>query len=155
MSMMNRFRRSTNGGAAALLALVIVAGCALASCSPESLVGNAPLPPDVPDPAQTHTAAGAVEAYHGALQLFRSAVGGDQNSMVPVSGLLTDKNDSRRTRSLPKNCMGCATIQVASLASLNRMLQNVQAPSVRNEGLGPNKAILWRAPDHPGIESCN
>jgi hypothetical protein len=88
---MNVFRSSMKSGAAALLALAIAAGCALASCSPESLVGNAPLPPDVPDPAQTHTAAGAVEAYRGALLLFRTAVGGDEYSMVPVSGLLTDE----------------------------------------------------------------
>lgn len=91
MSMMTTFRNSTKGGAAALLALAIAAGCALASCSPESLVGNAPLPPDVPDPAQTHTAAGAVEAYRGSLLLFRTAVGGDGSSMVPVSAVLTDE----------------------------------------------------------------
>ena len=99
MSMMNTFRSTeirarsvrAKSGAAALLALAIATGCALASCSPENLVGNAPLPPDVPDPAQTHTAAGALEAYRGALLLFRSAVGGDGNSMVPISGLLTDE----------------------------------------------------------------
>jgi len=91
MSILNAFRSNTKGGAAAVLALAIAAGCALASCSPENLVGNAQLPPDVPDPGQTHTAAGAVEAYRGALLLFRSAVGGDPNSMVPVSGLLADE----------------------------------------------------------------
>ena len=99
MSMMNKVRSTEHFGssirakigAAALLALAIAAACALASCSPESLVGKAPLPPDVPDPSQAHTAAGAVDAYHGSLQLFRSAVGGDANSMVPVSGLLTDE----------------------------------------------------------------
>jgi len=91
MSMMNTFRSSTKSGAATLLAIAITAGCVLASCSPERLVGNVPLPPDVPDPAQTHTPAGAVEAYRGALLLFRTAVGGDQYSMVPVSGLLTDE----------------------------------------------------------------
>jgi len=103
MSMMNRFRSSTKSGAATLLAIAITAGSVLASCSPESLVGNAPLPPDVPDPAQTHTPAGAVEAYHGALQLFRSAVGGDQNSMVPVSGLLTDELSAAGEAQQPGN----------------------------------------------------
>jgi starch-binding outer membrane protein, SusD/RagB family len=75
-------------GAAACLAAVVTA---LSSCSPEKLVGNAPLPPDVPDPAQTHTPAGALAAYRGALLLFRTAVGGDANSMIPISGLLTDE----------------------------------------------------------------
>jgi hypothetical protein len=99
MSIKTSFRNAGSGegpsrakiGTLALLALGIAAGCALASCSPENLVGNAPLPPDVPDPGQTHTPAGAVEAYRGALLLFRSAVGGDGNSMVPISGLLTDE----------------------------------------------------------------
>lgn len=74
---------------AALVALT--ASAVLSSCSPEKLVGDAPLPPDVPDPGQTHTPAGALAAYRGAILLFRTAVGGDANSMIPVSGLLTDE----------------------------------------------------------------
>lgn len=76
-------------GATAFLALA--ASVSLSSCSPEKLVGNAPLPPDVPDPAQTHTPAGALAAYRGALLLFRTAVGGDATSMIPMSGMLTDE----------------------------------------------------------------
>jgi hypothetical protein len=71
--------------------LAIVAGAAFAACSPEKLVGNAPLPPDVPDPAQARTPEGALAAYRGAILLFRNAVGGDGSSMIPVSGLLTDE----------------------------------------------------------------
>jgi hypothetical protein len=75
------------------ISLVVV--CAMlgmiASCSPENLVGDAQLPPDVPDPGQTHTAAGAMQAYRGALLLFRVAVAGDERSVVPVTGLLTDE----------------------------------------------------------------
>ena len=67
------------------------AAAALSACSPENLVGNAQLPPDVPDPAQTHTPAGALAAYRGALLLFRTAVGGAATSMIPVSGLLADE----------------------------------------------------------------
>ena len=76
-------------GAAAMF--VLAASAALAACSPEKLVGDAPLPPDVPDPGQTHTAAGALSAYRGSLLLFRDAVGGDANSLIPVAGLLSDE----------------------------------------------------------------
>jgi hypothetical protein len=54
-----------------------------------------------------------------------------------VSGLLADKNDPRRAGSLSKDRLGGATVKVASLAPLNRIVQNVQAPRVRNEGLSP------------------
>ena len=67
----------------AVMPLVFAAAVAVASCSPEKLVGNAPLPPDVPDPAQTRTPAGALAAYRGAILLFRTAVGGDPSSMIP------------------------------------------------------------------------
>jgi hypothetical protein len=73
------------------LMIAITVSCVLASCTPENLVGNAPLPPDVPDPGQTHTAAGALQSYRGALLFFRLAVGGDQSSVVPITGLLTDE----------------------------------------------------------------
>ena len=78
-------------GASIAFVLALVAGAALASCSPEKLVGNAALPPDVPDPAQAHTPEGALAAYRGAILLFRNAVGGNESSMIPVSGLLTDE----------------------------------------------------------------
>jgi hypothetical protein len=75
----------------AAMPLAFAAAVAVASCSPEKLVGNAPLPPDVPDPAQTRTPAGALAAYRGAILLFRTAAGGDPSSMIPISGLLTDE----------------------------------------------------------------
>jgi hypothetical protein len=68
---------------------------ALGGCSLEQVVGTN-LPPDVPNPATTHTAAGAVAAYYGALALFRNAVGGSAFSFVPISGLLTDELQSGR-----------------------------------------------------------
>src|SRR5512140_804362 len=73
------------------LLIAIATGIALAACSPEKLVGNAQLPPDVPDPASTHNPAGAMAAYRGAIVLFRNAVGGNANSVVPISGLMTDE----------------------------------------------------------------
>jgi hypothetical protein len=66
------------------------------SCSPENLVNNAPLPPDVPDPTQTQTPAGAIASYRGALLQLRSAFAGNPDSYVPVSGLLTDELRSGR-----------------------------------------------------------
>ncbi|HEX6536183.1 MAG TPA: hypothetical protein VF041_16450, partial [Gemmatimonadaceae bacterium] len=74
---------------AALLLCMLVGGAG--ACSPDSLLGDKPLPPDVPDPTQTHTAAGAVAAYHGALVALRYAFAGRGESFVPVSGLLTDE----------------------------------------------------------------
>jgi len=67
--------------------------CALVGCSPEQVVGTS-LPTNVPDPKTTHTAAGAIAAYRGALVLFRNVFGGSgvqPYSFVPVSGLLTDE----------------------------------------------------------------
>ncbi|HWZ57654.1 MAG TPA: hypothetical protein VNW46_01665 [Gemmatimonadaceae bacterium] len=63
----------------------------LAACVPENLVGNAQLPPNVADPNATHTPQGALESYGGAVYAFRTAVGGNTYSYVPVSGLLTDE----------------------------------------------------------------
>lgn len=77
--------------AGVLVIFALSAGAALFACSPEKLVGNAPLPPDVPDPGQTHTPAGALATYRGALLLFRNAVGGDPNSAIPIGGLLSDE----------------------------------------------------------------
>jgi starch-binding outer membrane protein, SusD/RagB family len=77
--------RSASGA----LLLLLLAG-ALASCSPEVLLGTQQLPPDVPDPAQTKTPAGALAAYRGALLQLRTAVGGD-NGFIPMSGLFTDE----------------------------------------------------------------
>ncbi|MBX6331118.1 MAG: hypothetical protein IRY91_04655 [Gemmatimonadaceae bacterium] len=77
-----------------MLAIPLLAGT-LAGCSPDNLLGTQQLPPDVPDPAQTHTPAGALAAYRGALQQFRTSFGGADamggNSFVPVTGLFTDE----------------------------------------------------------------
>jgi hypothetical protein len=76
----------------AVLLLVLASG--LPGCSLDNLAGNAQLPPGVPDPRLTHTPAGALAAYRGALVLLRTAVGsnyGGGESFVPVTGLLTDE----------------------------------------------------------------
>ena len=74
---------------AALLLCLLAGG--VGACSPDRVLGDKPLPPDVPDPTQTHTAAGAIAAYHGALVTLRNAFAGNEQSYVPVSGLLTDE----------------------------------------------------------------
>lgn len=88
---MSRWARARcgRGVASALLGSVLL----LAACSPDKLLGNENLPPDVPDPAQTETAAGALAAYRGALVQLRTAFGGElaAPSFIPISGLLTDE----------------------------------------------------------------
>lgn len=69
--------------------------CELAACSPDQVIGNTPLPPDVPDPAETQTPAGAMAAYRGTLVQFRMVFGGDPYSFIPVAGLVTDELGSR------------------------------------------------------------
>ena len=73
-------------GCAVLLALA-------AGCSPERLVANAGLPPDVPDPGTTKTPAGAVAAYHGVIAQFNVAFAGTngRQSVVPMAGMLADE----------------------------------------------------------------
>ncbi|MBX6331231.1 MAG: hypothetical protein IRY91_05230 [Gemmatimonadaceae bacterium] len=63
----------------------------LAACSPRDIVGSAPFPSDLSDPAATKTPEGALAAYHGTLVRFRIAVGDRFSGYVPVSGLLTDE----------------------------------------------------------------
>jgi hypothetical protein len=79
---------------------LIAISCALligasAMCSPESLVSNTPLPPNVPDPGSTENPAGALASYYGTLSLFNLAFAGKsfggQNSAVVVSGMLSDE----------------------------------------------------------------
>lgn len=69
----------------------MVLAAALPGCSPDRVLGNAPLPPDVPDPAETRTPAGAMAAYRGALVQFQEAFGSRSNSFIPVAGVLTDE----------------------------------------------------------------
>ncbi|HEX6534057.1 MAG TPA: hypothetical protein VF041_05640 [Gemmatimonadaceae bacterium] len=61
------------------------------ACSPDRIIGNAQLPPNVPDPSSTKTPAGAVAAYHGALARLAWAFGSGSNAAVAVSGLLSDE----------------------------------------------------------------
>lgn len=69
--------------------VLILLASGLSGCSPDSLTGSS-LPPNVPDPGQTHTPQGAVAAYEGAEELFRTAFAGF-GSYVPISGLLADE----------------------------------------------------------------
>ena len=75
--------------------VLVVIGLLLwvAACSPERLVGSDTLPPDVPDPALTKTAGGAMAAYRGALLQFQTAFGGGvgAQSFIDVSAVLTDE----------------------------------------------------------------
>lgn len=71
------------------VALLLCAG-AMTSCSPQNLLGDQQLPPDVPDPAQTRTPSGAVASYRGALLQLRTAFGGDLG-FDAVTGLFTDE----------------------------------------------------------------
>ncbi len=85
LDLARRLRLRFAGGVSGVLLTLGAAGC-----SPDQVVGTS-LPPDIPSPGSTHTAAGALAAYEGALMLFRSAFAGDGLSVVPVSGVLTDE----------------------------------------------------------------
>lgn len=76
-------RRSRRSAAGLLLGL-------LAACSIDGLVGNAPVPSDVADPAITRTSAGAQSAYRGTLLLFRRALSSD----AEIGGVFTDELQS-------------------------------------------------------------
>jgi starch-binding outer membrane protein, SusD/RagB family len=84
---------SARGFLLGMFALSLATG--VDGCSPDRVLGNQSLPPDVPDPAQTATPAGALAAYRGALVQLRTAFGGGANadgaSFIPVTGLLTDE----------------------------------------------------------------
>lgn len=75
---------------AALVALALLGS--LAACSPDDIIGNAELPPDVIDPAALHNAQGAVAAYRSAADLLRQGL----DDHVLVSGLLGDELSSSR-----------------------------------------------------------
>jgi tetratricopeptide (TPR) repeat protein len=84
---------SPRGILTGLLVLSFLASGASA-CSPEKLLGDKALPPDVPDPKEAATPAGALAAYRGAIMQLRSAFGGNEASFIPVTGLLTDELQS-------------------------------------------------------------
>jgi tetratricopeptide (TPR) repeat protein len=77
-------RRFIRALAATMIGLVV-------ACSPQDLVGSAPLPSDLSDPAATHTPAGALSAYRGTLAQFRDAFGGPNGSFIETAGLLSDE----------------------------------------------------------------
>jgi hypothetical protein len=68
----------------------------LAGCSVDGLVGDAPLPADVTDPAVTETPDGALAVYRGTLSLFAAGFGGVSAGFAPTTfiaatGLLGDE----------------------------------------------------------------
>lgn len=63
----------------------------VASCSLDGLMGTEQLPEDVIDPAVIETPRGALRAYHGALSQFGQMFGASGNTVVTLSGLLTDE----------------------------------------------------------------
>lgn len=63
----------------------------VSGCSPDKLVGHASLPPNVIDPAQAETPAGARGAYRTALALLRDVVGSADSSYVVISGQFADE----------------------------------------------------------------
>lgn len=78
--------------AAAVGTTVALTSGLLAACAPGDIVGNAPVPSNLNNPAATHTPDGAIAAYHGTLAQFRTAFGGgDGLDYVVVAGLLTDE----------------------------------------------------------------
>lgn len=74
-----------------MFAGVALLGVVMIACAPERVVGNAELPPDIPDPTAIQTPAGAVSAYRGALAQFQSAFGGEGGDYVSASGILADE----------------------------------------------------------------
>jgi len=70
---------------------IALIGLGLLGCSPEQVVGNAQLPPNVADPKATETPAGAVLAYRGTLATFQTAFGTSPASVIVSGGLLADE----------------------------------------------------------------
>ncbi len=67
-------------------------GGLLAGCSPEDLVGEGELPPDVSNPETTNTPTGAMAAYRGAVLELRRVVGeAGWYPYIQWSGLFTDE----------------------------------------------------------------
>jgi len=83
--------------------LVLIGATTLLSngCSMDDLLGADELPPEVTDPAITHTPAGARAVYNGAVVSFRSAFAGATSfgpagsgsaaSVIAMSGVMTDE----------------------------------------------------------------
>lgn len=104
-----------------------------ATCSPESLVANSPLPPNVPDPASTQTPGGALASYYGTLTLFNVAFGGlasggDINA-VGVSGMMSDEL-------LAETFGGPTGISDDEMAIDSRSLPEFASPQLETSGSG-------------------
>lgn len=124
----------------ALLAGAAAAGVlAAAGCSLDSILKNDELPPNVTDPAITKTREGAISAYHGLIQRFRLAYGGDfgnsQTSYVPFSGRLADELQQ-----------GGSALGGDALDSLDArsMLEGVQSTNILN-GFGDLQRVRGQA----------
>ncbi|MBX6331022.1 MAG: hypothetical protein IRY91_04145 [Gemmatimonadaceae bacterium] len=141
------------------LALLLVAAAGgVTGCSPDKLLGDNSLPPDVPDPSQTQTPAGAIAAYRGALIRLRTAFGGDDQSFIPITGLLTDELRARDagqvispfgqdplridSRFLPEDPPGDASTTPSQIRVVYGLLQGVRGQARQARG-----AIRAYAPD--------
>jgi hypothetical protein len=158
ISLAARLRTAHHGACFATRALLVgllavVAASGLSGCAPDRLLGDKSLPPDVPDPAQAATPAGALAAYRGALTELRNAVGGSasggNSSYIPVSGLLTDELRSGElaqpnfvdgailtdSRYLPEDAgIGDDSITPTPILSVYGLLQKVRGQSRQARG---------------------
>lgn len=105
-----------------------------ATCSPESLVANAPLPPNVPDPKSTQTPAGALQSYYGTLTLFNLAFAGYTNggniNAVGISGLISDEL-------LAQEYGGPTGISDDEMTIDSRSLPEYSSPQIEQVSSGP------------------
>ena len=141
----------------AILALLV--GLA-AACSPDKILGGKSLPPDVRDPSETKTPAGALAAYRGARMAFNVGFGsseGGGNSFVLVSGTLADELGSSTiglvgttspltvidSRALPE--YSDAALDQASRSS--KVYDNLQ--KTRGQAREARGALARYAPDTP------
>jgi len=107
---------------------VMLLSLGVIACSPQNVVGNAPLPPDLADPRLTETPAGAVSAYFGTLARFRDAFGPTYGGVAAVTGLLTDE--------LQDGGIGAPPGALSSGASLDaRVLPEVSDPVLESGAL--------------------
>ncbi len=72
------------------IAMGALLASSMAACSPERVVSDAKLPPDIPDPTAVQTPAGALSAYRGTIGQFQDAFGGAGTSYIVTSGILAD-----------------------------------------------------------------
>src|SRR5579862_5954509 len=72
-----------------------------------------------------------------------------------VAGLLSHKNNTRRTGAFSENRLRGVTVKIASLACLSGILKGGQCPDFRNKGLSSHETDSWRATGHPAIGASN